>query len=375
MKRQLDDAENPNNEEEQNVKKLRTIESENCDQTKLEDTPEGDVPVEKRSVELSAENLIDGARTDEPEKAIEQPEKEEQQLEKEEPEKPEKEKPEKEEPEKEEPEKEEPEKEEPEKEEPEKEGLPERAEHQLPEKEPPAEKASENQEDSDQEKGIRPLDQEHDEGEGDNSEKDLDDEISAAVEKVEGEEESESEAPAEPLDEKVEAAEEMHDRDGFALQKSHVVPSSTEAQQHAPIPAPGPRAPPILSHTRVKCQDCGSLISVCRRAGDSIVLLKCPVCCSYVAFDHLHSPTIIPYQERTDNFSCHTWNPTQLMVFLQQMGLGHILPYLAHHNIDGRAMMELFRGELRQRVGLQTEEQTQSLLTALNILRLGEGIA
>jgi len=148
--------------------------------------------------------------------------------------------------------------------------------------------------------------------------------------------------------------------------------STPPAQQ--PVPVISHPSPPIVSHTRVKCQECGSLISVSRRSGDNIKLFKCPVCCAHVAFDHRHSPTIIPYQERTDNFSCHTWNPNQLMVFIQQMGLPQLLPYLAHHNIDGREMMELFRGELRQRVGLQTEEQTQALLGALNILRLGEGI-
>lgn len=135
-----------------------------------------------------------------------------------------------------------------------------------------------------------------------------------------------------------------------------------------------PKKSPVLSRTRVKCQECESLISVNRYAEEDTILFECPVCCANVAFDHRHSPTIIPYQDRSDNFACHTWSANQLMVFIQQIGLPHLVPYLAHQNIDGRAMMELFRGELRQRIGVQTEEQAQALLGALNILRLGEGV-
>lgn len=241
-------------------------------------------------------------------------------------------------------------------------------------------KSSEMQEENSEQQANGTEHPDADGAEGD-AEEDLDDEIAAAVEKAkgeasEGEEDEEEEAMQAPEEGKGgEHAEGTQAQDGSEKRPPQLVPLEALSSSTSPVPIVSPRAAPVLSHTRVKCQDCGSLISVCRRAGDNIVLLKCPVCSSCVAFDHQHSPTIIPYQERTDNFSCHTWNSTQLMVFLQQMGLGYLLPYLVHHNIDGRAMMELFRGELRQRVGLQTEEQTQALLTALNILRLGEGIA
>ena len=125
---------------------------------------------------------------------------------------------------------------------------------------------------------------------------------------------------------------------------------------------------------RVQCHQCESYLGI----SDRVRLAQCTVCSTVqpIQYNERHElSAALPSNIGSNNNAaaslsaqCQQWTTSQVLVFLHNLQLSHLKQYFEYNYIDGKQLLQLDGGMLRETLGIRNERDVNALLGAIKIL-------
>jgi len=128
---------------------------------------------------------------------------------------------------------------------------------------------------------------------------------------------------------------------------------------------PSPPKSDIIA--RLICPRCTTVLNL-HRLTPNVICGACRSLLHETEFS-LESSSYNPSQELSMSDQCRQWSNVQVCVFINSLGLAHLLPLFQAHQVDGRHLLSLTEIDLSAELGIENAKDKASIMSAVATLK------